>query len=270
MDTVDQILLFVVDGLRPDALPLASTPRIDRLIAQGASTMHARCTMPSVTLPCHVSLFLGCGPERHGVISNTWQAPDPPVPSLLEIAHRLGLRSGAFYTWEQLRDLAPPGTLDVSCYRRLGEPEEGHMREIAAAAADFVAQPGPKLAFVYLEATDQAGHRHGWMSEPYLDAVAECDRAVDMVLGALPRPIQWDRTAVLLTSDHGGHDRRHGADIPEDMTIPWIVAAPVVRAGCQLQEPVGIADTAPTLLRLLGAPAPSEWTGHAVTEAFRA
>ena len=270
MDIVDQIVLFVVDGLRPDALPLAPTPRIDHLIAQGASTMRARCTVPSVTLPCHVSLFLGCGPARHGVVSNTWRAPDPPVPSLLEVAHRLGLRTGAFYAWEQLRDLAPPGALDVSCFRRLGEPEEERMREIAAAAAAFVAQPGPKLAFVYLEATDQAGHRHGWMSEPYLRAVSACDAAVGLVLDALPQPVGQHGSAVLLTSDHGGHETRHGAELPEDMTIPWIAAAAPLRAGHAIQAPVGIADTAPTMLRLLDTVAPAEWTGRVVTEAFRA
>jgi hypothetical protein len=43
-------LLIVLDRLRPDSLPLVSTPHIDALIARGASSMRAQVTMPSVTL----------------------------------------------------------------------------------------------------------------------------------------------------------------------------------------------------------------------------
>ncbi len=51
-------IIFVVDGLRPDALPQAATPRIDRLAAQGAYTWQAQSVSPTITLPCHASLFL--------------------------------------------------------------------------------------------------------------------------------------------------------------------------------------------------------------------
>lgn len=261
-------LLFVVDGLRPDALPLVTTPHIDALIARGASSMQARVTMPSVTLPCHASLFLASGPERHGIKTNTWFAPVPALPGLFEVAYRAGLDTAAFYTWEQLRDLAPPGTLDRACYCRLGEPEERRTLAVADAAASYVAGQPPGLCFIYLEATDQAGHRFGWMSDRYLSAVVDCDLAVGRVLDAVERAGRMGSIAIALTSDHGGHDRTHGTDAPEDMTVPWILVGPGVTKGRRLAAPLSIMDIAPSLLYLLGIEAPAEWLGQAVRQAF--
>ncbi len=74
---------------------------------------------------------------------------------------------------------------------------------------------------------------------------------------------------VLVHADHGGHERTHGTDSPEDMTIPWILAGPGVRAGHELQTPVGLLDTAPTLARLLGVQPDAQWEGKVVEEAFQ-
>ena len=67
-----RVILFVFDGLRPDGLQQASTPHVDRLISQGASTYTARTVMPSSTLPCHTSMFRGVTPQRHGILTNTY------------------------------------------------------------------------------------------------------------------------------------------------------------------------------------------------------
>jgi arylsulfatase A-like enzyme len=230
--------------------------------------MQARVTFPSVTLPCHASLFLASGPDAHAVTTNTWSAPQPPIPSLFEVAHRAGLDTAAFYTWEQLRDLAPPGTLDRTCYWRLGEPEERRTLEVARAAAAYLVLQPPGLCFVYLEATDQAGHRFGWMSDRYLAAVAECDLAIGIVLGAVARAGRLASTAIVVTSDHGGHDRSHGTELPEDMTVPWVLVGPRIPEGRRLVTRPSITDTAPSLSSLLGIEPPAQWRGQVVHEAF--
>ncbi len=85
MPLAQQVILFVIDGLRPDALQQASTPQIDQLVAQGAYTWRAQTVTPSISLPCHTSLFFAVPPARHGVVSNVWTRPQPPVPSLIEM-----------------------------------------------------------------------------------------------------------------------------------------------------------------------------------------
>jgi predicted AlkP superfamily pyrophosphatase or phosphodiesterase len=60
------LVLVVVDGMRPDGLQQARTPTMDPLIARGASTFAARTVLPSATLPCHMSRFHSVPPEGHG------------------------------------------------------------------------------------------------------------------------------------------------------------------------------------------------------------
>ena len=61
----DSVVLFVVDGMRPDGLRKSSTPVMNGLVRSGASTLNARTVMPSITLPCIASLFLGTTPDTH-------------------------------------------------------------------------------------------------------------------------------------------------------------------------------------------------------------
>jgi arylsulfatase A-like enzyme len=74
--------------------------------------------------------------------------------------------------------------------------------------------------------------------------------------------------SILLTSDHGGHDRTHGTNSPNDMVIPWFVAGPGIRAGHAIAAPVCLLDVAPTLARLLGIAPHPEWEGQCVDEVF--
>ena len=63
-------VLLLVDGLRPDVLTGCGNPLAQQLIQQSYATLQARTVMPSVTLPCHMSLFHSVVPERHGVLTN--------------------------------------------------------------------------------------------------------------------------------------------------------------------------------------------------------
>jgi len=279
MSLATQVVLFVIDGLRPDALPQTPTPYLDQLVAQGAYTWQAQTVSPSITLPCHASLFLAVPPARHGVLSNVWARPQPPVPSLIEVVHQASLSApsqngagkgaAAFYSWEELRDLASPGALDFAYHHRLGDPEEGVRElEVGAVAADYIVRYRPALAFVYIEAPDMVGHRHGWMSKPYLRAVSSADHAAGLVLDALSVSGQLADTACLVLADHGGHGLVHGDDVPEDLTIPWIISGVGIRHGHPITSPVNIVDTAPTIAHLLGLTAPAEWSGQIVKEAL--
>lgn len=267
---VETVVLFSVDGMRPDAMAQADTPHIDRLIEAGAHTPCAQTVMPSVTLPCHTSMFRGVTPERHGITDNVWTPMARPVPSLFDLVAKAGRLAASFYSWEQLRDLASPGSLDVSFLLNYYTNADDCSVDcaVAQAAADYLARRRPALLFVYLGATDEIGHRHGWMSAEYLQAIAGADRAIGMVLDALGRQGAIDRTICLVQSDHGGHAKTHGTNLPEDMTIPWIIAGPGVRRSHRIAGPVHITDTAATIAHLLGIPPHRDWTGRVVTEAL--
>ena len=271
---VSRVVLFVIDGLRPDGLREAPTPSIDRLIAEGAVAWQAQSVTPSVSLPCHASLFLAVPPARHGILTNAWVPPQPPVPGLIEAVRAAGRGgSAAFYTWEPLRDLWRPGALDFAYFHDLHDALEGahggRDMEIGSVAAQAIVEQQPALAFVYLGDADEVAHRYGWMSEPYLHAVERADRAIGLVLERLEASGALADTVFLVLADHGGHGFDHSEGTAEDVTIPWVVSGPGVRRGHQIAGPVSIVDTAPTIAHLLGLPIPAEWSGRIVTEALR-
>lgn len=261
MTKAKNVVLFLIDGMRPDGLQQANTPKMDRLIASGAHTFTGRTVMPSATLPCHTSLFLGVTPERHGITTNTWVPQVRPVPGLFEVIHQAGGKSVSFYNWEELRDLSRPGSLSASfflnnCYEGDGVGDV----LLAELAASWLSRNEVTFAFIYFGYTDTAGHDYGWMSKPYLQAIANADRCIGQVLEVLPKDC-----VVIVTSDHGGHRQTHGTDCDEDMTTPLIISGPsFIPPDHTIERQVNITDIAPTITNLLGLASPTEWVGAAI------
>ena len=73
---------------------------------------------------------------------------------------------------------------------------------------------------------------------------------------------------VIVTADHGGHDKTHGLDIPDDMHIPWIAWGKGVKKNFTITAPVTTFDSAATALWLLDVPLPATFDGKPVTSAF--
>jgi predicted AlkP superfamily pyrophosphatase or phosphodiesterase len=216
--------------------------------------------MPSVTLPCIYSLFAGAAPDWHGVDSNLWKQPLNPTPMLFELVKASGGKSLSVHNWEELRDLSRPGALESSIFIRMDQDNQSAADfEVARAAIDWLAAKHFDLSFIYLGAVDEVGHLYGWMSPAYLEAVAAADQAIGSVLNTLPEGCH-----VIVTADHGGHDRGHGYDVPEDTTIPLILYGPAFAAGETLLEDARILDIAPTAAHLLGIPHQSHWQGRSL------
>lgn len=261
--TNHNLTLFVMlDGLRPDALAQTECPTLQGLMQRGASTLSARSVIPSITLPCHMSIFHSVPPSRHNVTTNDWQPMVRPVQGLLDLAKAAGKRNAAIYNWEPLRNLGRPNSLDAVHYRDCSYDMAGD-DWVTATAIDYLTHYAADFAFVYYGTIDVAGHDHGWMSAPYLEQIARVDKNLGQLLSALPESIH-----VIAQADHGGHERSHGTELAEDMTIPWLIAGPQIRQGYQIQQPVSLLDTGPTLARLLDLQPPRDWEGRAVDEAF--
>ena len=250
-------LLILVDGMRPDAL--ANIPYVQELIKKSAYTMNARTVFPSITLPVHVSLFHSVDPERHGTTTNTYAPQVRPINGLCEVLKQSGKKSAFFYSWEQLRDLSRPGSLNFA-YFCSDKPIGWHAvnDKVTEMATSYLSDYDTDFAFLYLGCTDWAGHKFGWMSETYMDEMRSSWENIEKVLRILPEDY-----LVIITADHGGHDRSHGSELPEDMTIPLIFHGKDFIAGRKLEE-ASIKDVAPTIATLLGVQKPFEWEGHSI------
>ena len=253
-----KIIMILVDGMRPDAIPVCGSDYADELLSGSACAMNARTVFPSVTLPCHMSLFHSVDPDRHGILSNTYTPQVRPIEGLMERLDRVEKKSAFFYTWEELRDLERPDHL--ACAVMLNQHKARDTdRAITRAAVDYINREAPDFVFLYLGETDEVGgHDKGWMSETYMGCVKNALDCVRRVREGVPAGYD-----IILLADHGGHDRGHGSDLPEDMTIPIILNGPSFAPGRALKN-ASIKDVAPTVAEMLGATPAREWEGRSL------
>ena len=101
--------------------------------------------------------------------------------------------------------------------RRAGSDQKmlAPSRGCVLAAFEHIKNAEVDFSFLYLGYTDWAGHKYGWLSDEYMSALDNSWKNIARVVESLPE----DYT-VIITADHGGHDRTHGTELPEDMTIP--------------------------------------------------
>lgn len=266
------------DGAKPsvleDLLEKGQLPALKALMKDGCWTWTAQTIVPSSTLPSHVSMLAGVPPALHGV---TWNSDRPEkgplqVSTVFSVAKSRNLTTAMVVGKTKLRLLDAPGTVDADCL------VEGTAEEVSQGALEIIGQFDPDLLFVHFAQPDAAGHESGWgdtsagtaPSAEYLSALRACDAALGTLTRRLKAGRRWDRTLMILTADHGGHAKNHGSADPQDTTIPWIAAGPLVEARGPLKSPVHTEDTAATALAALGVALPGSWTGRPVTGVLRA
>lgn len=159
-----------------------------------------------------------------------------------------------FYNWDELKDICRPGQLFRASYYSQNYPDTD--RKLTEDSISYLEQNDCDFTFLYLGETDHAGHEYGWMNQAYLDTAAAAFGCVEMVYRRF-----WQEYTILITADHGGHDRIHGTNMPEDMTIPLFIAGGKARVFAK--HPT-ILDIAPTIVKILGVPSCDEWEGHAL------
>lgn len=251
-----KVILVSIDGMRPDGFENCGSDCIEKLKNECAYTLRGSSVMPSVTLPCHMTMFHGVVPERHGITTNLYVPQVRPVEGLCERLRAAGKTCAFFYNWHELRDLVRPDSLAYSAFFNMHQISETD-RKVANEAVRYIAENQPDFAFVYLGETDEAGHRYGWMTPQYLDRIAH---ALEHVCRMMSEASDY---TVIVTADHGGHNRMHGTDSPEDMTIPMFVRGDGYAAGETLNG-AGILDLAKTIASILGVVPSSDWEGKAL------
>ena len=260
----NKVIVVLVDGMRPDGMMATGHPFLKTLKSRFSYSLNAQTVDPSVTLPCHMSLFHSVDPSRHGVTTNTYVPQVRPIKGIAEAVNDAGLQATFFYTWEELRDLGRPDSLAYSLLINQHKFEDTDT-SITAAALDYIRAREPDFTFLYLGETDEVGgHNVGWMSETYFKVVANAFSCVERLRAAVPEAYD-----LIVTADHGGHDRSHGSDCPEDMTIPIILNG----ASFPKDRPfsgASIKDVAPTIAALTGASPAREWEGRSLLPLIRA
>ena len=263
---VRHVFIVSFDGGNPEEMKRSAMPTFWRMANEGASTMKAQTIFPSKTLPSHLSMLTGVGPETHKILWNEYLPAkgELRVPTIFSLAkaHDPALKTALFAGKEKFKTLRKPGGIDVF------EIPAYEAQTVARSAAAYIKAEKPNLCFVHFADSDGAGHKYGWGSREQLQSFADEDAALGTLEEAV-RAAGIDKSSVfLLTADHGGHDKGHGSDDPRDMTIPWVAYGASVRAATPLTAHVTTYDTAATALMLLQVPLPQDWKGQPVASAF--
>ena len=252
-----KVQLVLVDGLRPDAIHACGNPYAIQLLEDSLYTLNGRTVSPSVTLPCHMSLFHSVDPGRHGILTNTYVPQVRPVNGICEQL-KTAKKCGLFYNWEPLKDLARPGSLAAAGFFAGGQyGYEAANQMVTEASIKAMQNLDLDFTFTYLGWTDEAGHGHGWMSEEYLRSVRESFKCIQRLIEAAP-----EGCVTVVLADHGGHARTHGTDMEEDMLIPVILHGLEWKG--TFEQTVSILDIAQTVAKLLACENAPEWEGKSL------
>jgi hypothetical protein len=261
---IEHVVIISMDGVRPDAITAAETPTLDRLIAKGAYSPQAQTIDPSYTLPAHTSMLSGVVPEKHGIVEALpcIGCPLSLHPTIFSVAHEADLSTGMVFGKEKLNYIALPHTVDELFGVDAYDPE------VLDESLAVIREAMPNVLFIHLPDPDRVGHEYGWMSTNYLYSIGHVDSSIGEIADALDGEGYLDTTLLIITSDHGGHEYRHGLNCSEDMTIPWLAVGPGVPQGVTLSSHINIYDTTATAAYAFNLPIPERWDGRPVMEIF--
>ena len=257
-----RVLILSIDGLRPDAIPLAPMPFVTSLLKDSAYSLTAQTVYPSVTLVSHTSMLSGQCPAKHKVDWNDYIPENgyAQVTDLFDIAHAAGMQTVMYVGKEKLRQITEPVSTDI--FRFINDRDLVITRNlIAEFPNDF------RLMFIHFPTPDWMGHEYGWLSGEQLSVIFRADQAIEQIVHELEARSLREETLFIITADHGGHGTTHGYSLPEDMTIPWIAFGAGIQPAA-LNSNINTVDTASTAAFALGLPIPAEWDGVPVYEAF--
>jgi arylsulfatase A-like enzyme len=266
------VILVTLDTTRADRLPPydgdVSLPAVERLAREGVVFDRAIASAP-LTLPSHSSLFTGRVPPAHGARVNGVTLAGK-LPLLSEQLRAAGYRTAAFV-----------GSIVLSGDRGLRrgfdlyddvKPVAGRLRrhasEVVDGAIDWMNAGDDAPFFLWVHLYDAHAPQElpvefdaSSFGDPYGAAIAFMDSQIARLIQALEDRRALDRTAVIVTADHGESlgehgERGHGIFLYESaLRVPLIVRWPGIEPR-RVPDLVQLIDLAPTILALEGLEAP--------------
>ncbi|MBE7464437.1 MAG: sulfatase-like hydrolase/transferase [Planctomycetes bacterium] len=267
--------------------PLARTPNLDRLAAEGARFPNAFCTS-GVSAPSRSAIITGLyqtalGTHHMRTTHKNRATPDLPTPYDAVIPHYVRcfpeyLRTHGYYCSNNDKtdyQFAPPFTAWDDCSRT------GHWRNRAPGQPFFsvfnptgthesgmwpkdkalVTDPEKVELPPYLPNTRKAREA---LARHY-DNLADSDRRVGELLAELEADGLAQNTIVFIWSDHGeGLPRRKRWPYDSGTRIPLLVRWPggPIKPGSVHDRLVSLVDLGPTVLSLCGVPRPAHLHGQ--------
>jgi len=266
------VLLITIDTIRADRVgaygyPRARTPTIDAIATNGVLFERAYAAAP-ITLPSHATLLTGKYPPGHGARDNGIRM-SATVRTLATELHARGCRTAAFVAAFPLdHQFGLDRGFDVYGdhlgRRPDGRPaDERPASDVAAEASAWLSANATQPFFAWVHFFDPHAPYAGDPSRPtfdrYDDEIATVDRAIARIWKSVEA---LHDTLVVIAGDHGEAFGEHGeyahSIFVYDTTlrVPLVISGEAARGGRRVDEPVTLADVAPTVMHLTGGTMP--------------
>jgi len=287
------VVLVSIDTLRADHLPAwghtgVKTPAIDALRLDSILFENAYAHVP-LTLPSHASVFTGLLPYAHGVRDNLGYRLDARAhPTLAALLRAQGYATGGAVSAYVLRTstgIAEGFDFYDDRLAATGQPTDalGEVQRAGGETADRLlawreasARGRPSLLFLHLfepHAPYEPPPAFASAPSAYDGEIAAVDAVVGRFLERLKADGSYDRSIVVLFSDHGEGLGEHGEKHHGVLLYRWALHVPLLvklpraaRAGTTVSRPVGLVDLLPTVLGQLGLPVPEGLPGRSLLD----
>jgi predicted AlkP superfamily pyrophosphatase or phosphodiesterase len=277
-----KVIFVIADGIPADLLERSKTPNLNQIArSNGYKRAHVGgekggySQTPTISAVGYNSLLTGTWANKHNVWGNDIKDPNYHYPSIFRLLKMADTnrKIAVFSTWLDNRtrlvgeSLAQTGNiqvdyhsdgyeLDTVAYPHDKESEYIHRidEKVTDDAAQCIREQAPDLTWLYLEYTDDMGHRHGDGPE-IRQAIGYMDQQVGRVWNAVQyRMKQFDEDwLVIITTDHGRDSltgRNHGGQ-SERERMTWIVTNAKGLNNYYKDYTPAIVDIMPTIARHL-------------------
>ena len=290
------VFLITIDTLRSDHVGCygyqwIQTPTIDQLAKQGIRFAQAFTPSP-ITNTSHASILTGLLPSSHGV-SDFGVPLTADHSTLAELLEKRGYQTAAFIGSIILdsKTLAPGLDRGFEFYDNFPEKTETKSRwgRLERRGMDVVQRAetwldghrtGPHFVWVHLYDPHDPYEPPPPYSERYKDhlydgEIAFADSALGRFLNYLKEQHWYEGALIIVVGDHGEGLGEHGEDthgifLYDSTThVPLIVKLPNEQeADKVVEEQARTTDILPTILELLGIPAPESLDGTSLKSAL--
>ena len=281
-------IFIIADGIPADVIERIDPPSLKAISKQSG---YARAYVggekdgysqtPTISAVGYNSLLTGTWVNKHNVWDNDIAAPNYNYWNIFRMFKTQYPKktTAVFSTWLDNRtklvgsDSAKAGNLQPDFYFdgmeldtiRYPHDTAGYFyhlidEAVADTTAAYITKVAPDLTWVYLEYTDEMGHRHG-NSKQMDDAVIKMDKQIQRIW----QVIQYrennfnEEWQIWITTDHGREDNgyHHGGQSLRERTT-WIVTnAKGLNERFKKQQP-GIVDIMPSIASFLKVSIPKD------------